>query len=1155
MKKIAFLLIAFLSSYSISAQYCHNVNEDEGSGLKISSICSNREEYTPLISGQTPIITVRIAFHIMQDDNSSGNFQNIPSHRTYLNNIANHTNYLLSNLGVLNIGTTPYIQDSRIRIYLEDIYFHPHTSDWANSGSTSNYLYGKYVTNDFDGVMINQEKKDNVQHVFINGDNNDIIGGRVWGIGTQGGIFHTGWFNNYDTYGANSYLGTLTQNFVHEFGHFLGCLHNFQNGPSGPQCDDCTDNDPLNLSCPLEASSNNFMDYFPGGYNSLNPYPGFSQCQLSKMHYFLNGGNTCSRTVLKDYCTIDPTKTIEINGNYIWSSSKKLRGDLIIKSGSTLTIKCKLHIPLNGKIIVEPNARLIIDEGTITNECGNFWQGIEVWGTTSQHQYPLSQPLHQGKLEIKNGGIIENALIGARNWKTNDYSKIGGVIIANDGVFKNNKKAVEFVIYENFSQTNPAVKMNNLSRFTNTDFIIDNDYLDDPTYFQYHITMWSVYGISYSNCHFFNNVSPKSYLANRNRAIYSIDAGFSINAGCSIMVPNGSTCPESNLLKSTFTGFDKTIEATGAGTTKTVIVNQAIFDNNVNGVFFSELDNFSLNRSTIKLGNPSYTIAIPYNYYGVNTTNSTGYQIEENQFSKYSGSGSTFGIAISNSGTENNRVYKNKFTGLSFGQTISGVNRNPSDPLKGFQFLCNEFNGITSRAVNVSSNISTNGIRSYQGEYSPLKSAGNLFLNTPANSFTIHNSTPNPIIYYHNNGFTIPTINTANVSLVATSNSNSCPSSFIMVSGKQALINTSDSLQTVYNDLKYNYLSIIDNGNTSEFIENIKNDWSETAWKLRNELIAKSPYVSEKSLLEALKQNILPNAMILEICLANPDVSKNEKFISQLNEVHTLPGYMLTYIRNNDERTTRTTMEAEMGFILSEKSVIEDELIRLQATAEERTNEDISSVYSIKTNSQKKIDLIELAIETENWQQANSILNESLLDENLKDEHFRFNNYGEYIAFRSNLGSRKLSQLEPTEIEYFQSLALLENKVGGYARNILCFFYDICLEIETEDDSNKMMIIQDKPENTLTELFYNLQVYPNPAENYTSLKWEILDELKDCQYVVYTIEGIEVNRNNILNNQGEVVIDTRNYKNGTYLISIENKGVKKQVTKFVVNNK
>ena len=94
------------------------------------------------------------------------------------------------------------------------------TSDWANSGSNSYYLYDKYVTNDFDGVMINQEKKDNVEHIFINGDNNDIIGGRSWGLGTQSGIFHTGWFNNYDTYGSNSYQGLLTQNFVHELGHF-----------------------------------------------------------------------------------------------------------------------------------------------------------------------------------------------------------------------------------------------------------------------------------------------------------------------------------------------------------------------------------------------------------------------------------------------------------------------------------------------------------------------------------------------------------------------------------------------------------------------------------------------------------------------------------------------------------------------------------------------------------------------------------------------------------------------------------------------------------------------------------------------------------------------------------------------------------------------
>lgn len=723
-------------------------------------------------------------------------------------------------------------------------------------------------------------------------------------------------------------MGTLSwinsELLSHELGHCLGLSHTWLTPPTIINDIYNPDNNILPLSCNTVNISNNIM-----GYNNCRNF--LSPLQIAFIRIGINTKPVLMKTVIE--LRQSNNNNVYITGtNVIWDQREIIGGTLTIESGSTLTVKCKVHFSPQGKVIIKPGGRLILDGGELTNILGEMWQGIEVWGTTSQHQYPLSQPLHQGKLEIKNGGIIENALIGARNWKTNDYSKIGGVIIANDGVFKNNKKAVEFVIYENFSQTNPAVKMNNLSRFTNTDFIIDNDYLDDPTYFQYHITMWGVYGISYSNCHFFNNVSPKSYLANRNRAIYSIDAGYSINAGCSILVPNGSACPESNLLKSTFTGFDKTIEATGAGTTKTVSVSQAIFDNNVSGVFFSELDNFSVNRSIVTLGNPSYSTS-PSAYYGINTTNSTGYQIEENQFSKYTGINGTYGVSIANSGVENNRVYKNKFTGLTFGQALNGVNRNSADPLKGFQFLCNEFNGNSSRAVSVLVNNSTNGIRLYQGEFSPLKSAGNTFLNTPSNAFTIYNGTPNGIIYYHNNGTTIPTNNTTNVSLVATTVSNTCPSSFSIISGKQALINTSDSLRTVYNDLKYNYLSIIDNGNTSEFIENIKNDWSETAWKLRNELIAKSPYVSEKSLLESIKQNILPNAMILEICLANPDVTKNQRFIEQLNSVYTLPEYMLNYIRENDEKTIRTTLEAQMGTISSEKSVIEDELIRLQATA------------------------------------------------------------------------------------------------------------------------------------------------------------------------------------------------------------------------------
>ena len=946
-------------------------------------------------------------------------------------------------------------------------------------------------------------------------------------------------------------MGTLpwinSELLAHELGHCLGLSHTWLTSSIIINDIFNPDNNLLALPCNTTSISNNIM-----GYNSCRNF--LSPLQIAYVRRELNVDPLIMKTVLESTQS-NSNNVIIINSNVVWDSREIIGGSLTIETGATLTVKCRVHFSPQGKVIIKPGGKLVIDGGELTSVFGQMWQGIEVWGTTSQHQYPLTQPTYQGKLELKNGGTIENAIDGARNWKPNDYSKIGGVIISSGGVFKNNKRAVEFVQYENFSQTNSSIKTNNLSSFSNTEFIIDNDYRDNPNYFQNHISMWAVYGISFTNCHFFNNVTQKTYVADRNRAIYSIDAGYTINAGCSILVPTGGACSEANLLKSSFYGFYKAIEATGAGTTKTVVVNQALFDKNVNGAYFTELDNFSVNRSIITLGNPGYLTA-PSIYYGILTSNTTGYQIEENQFAKYSGTNGTYGVSISNSGIENNRVYKNKFTELAYGLNLVGINRNSTDALKGFQFLCNDFNGNTSRAVNILLNNSTNGIRLYQGEYSPFKSAGNTFLNTPTGAYTIYNGTPNGTIYYHSNGNTIPTYNSSNVYLSATTNGNTCPTSF----GSSALMQQSlqlksDSLKAVYFPLANNYLSLIDNGNTAEFIQNIKNEWSDDAWKLRKELIEISPYVSAKSLIEIIKQNILTNETILEICLANPDVTKNEEFIEQLKNICELPDYMLDYIRNNDEKTTRTLIEAQMASISFEKSIIEDEILRKLLTSEHRSFNEIKTDYSNKIGPQQKIDLIELAIENENWSMADSILQDALNNEILKGDKYLFDNYSEYISFRLNLGDRKLSQLKVDEITFLENLAQIEGRVSGYARNILCFFYEICYESSNVEKNEKSFSVYNKPDKTINELFYNILIYPNPSENFTSLKWEILEQLKDCKYFIYNVNGIEVSQAEITNNKGEIIIDTRKMNNGMYLVSIVNNGMKKQEVKFVVNNK
>src|SRR5690554_7007919 len=155
----------------------------------------------------------------------------------------------------------------------------------------------------------------------------------------------------------------------------------------------------------------------------------------------------------------------------------KMYQDLIVKSGVTLIIKCELQFVPEAKVIIEPGAKLILDGGVLTNEnyYNSFWQGVQVYGTTSQNQLPSFNPTHQGMLVLKNGAVIEYAHKAATNWRQNSWNEIGGVIQSTNSVFRNNRRDVEFMAYKNYTPNNPNTEIANFSFFKNTSFISDDD--------------------------------------------------------------------------------------------------------------------------------------------------------------------------------------------------------------------------------------------------------------------------------------------------------------------------------------------------------------------------------------------------------------------------------------------------------------------------------------------------------------------------------------------------------------------------------------------------------------------------------------------------------------------------------------------------------
>lgn len=428
------------------------------------------------------------------------------------------------------------------------------------------------------------------------------------------------------------------------------------------------------------------------------------------------------------------------------------------------------------------------------------------------------------------------------------------------------------------------------------------------------------------------------------------------------------------------------------------------------------------------------------------------------------------------------------------------------------------------------------------------------------------NNGANSIVYLHNGGTTQPLNYQGLVTLQSISTNNSCPTSFgggIVIEPFSFALDSLNTelvgLSTSYNDLNFAYRSLIDDGNTEQFKANIEMNWSNDAWVLRDKLLENSPYLSSEVLLEAAKQNVLPNGMLLEILLANPDATRGEKFIKDLEEStqYTFPEYMLDYIRGSyNSRTLRTDMEGQLSTIHSELSNTRNWIKHLTKSKEERTYEDGLNVVKMGDEIYSKVGLMDFYIENNEFIKADSVLNAVQSDEKYEEDLGLIENFGDYINFRSNIGNRNLAQLDSTEISYLQTLAKNKGRVAGYAQNILCFFYDICYEKELafNEPQTKSNIIPNSKTEELNNILYEVKLFPNPAKDYTSIQWEIYDELNNAHYRIVDLNGRELLKGVLSDNKGEQVIDTRKLGQGFYIIGIYNNNEMKVNRKLIVED-
>lgn len=921
----------------------------------------------------------------------------------------------------------------------------------------------------------------------------------------------------------------------------------------------------------------------------------FPPQDLGEIHRMLTVGTVSKYTTQCTPLSNDYVVNSNMTVDYDWRSYQ----NIVVESGATLTVTCRIRMPDNSTITVKQNGRLVIDGGTITSACNGIWQGIKVWGNASQHQYVYgSNQLYQGFVELKNGAIIENAATAISLGKAGDWQMLntGGIVQAyGNSIFRNNKRDIEFLKYQNFNPSNPTQKRGNLSYFRNCKFETTAN-LNDGSNPSNHVTMWNVDGVRFYGCTFENSNTNATSFSQLGNGIFTEDANF-IVSGCDWTVPclPGVCCGYApNIFRNLNYGiWTKRV----SGVSYNYNIDKSNFINCLFGVNNEGVDNAIITRNNLTVGKPRFA---SWWTTGINFNVGTGYRIEENAITRDPSPNSTsIGTWLTNTGMNYNQVYKNSFTNVTFGNYAYQRNRGydaSTGLYSGLAYLCNTHTTIGTNDIYISGTDPVNdGVRQYQGKLNStntnaINSAGNIFTRSGVNSESdiANPNTPNITYFYAPPAVStnpeyplyVTTNRVTRVSLTA----NTCPSTFgsggsgknseiaelginngeLSEEVKQQLLLDYQTNDQALNQYKGLYASLVDGGNTPQLKQTIESSWPTETWQLRQNLLGKSPYLSKEVLKESSdKTTVLPDAIIFEVLAANPDGLKDEELLKHLSEkVNPLPTWMIELLRDGSGQTTpRTFLEAAISNSKAQRDQVITYLVH-DMISKRGDNQEINhlllrSWLAAYQTPHGDYQIVDDYFETGNYNAGLAILSTvSTIYKLNEKEQLEYNGLQSLFNVLAgvNTSGRNIFLLDENEHSIIQDLA--DNGEGiakVRACNLLGFVYGTECDYGLMLPDGTQFFKTDKaPVGKDNPILPSINIFPNPAKDYVEFSYNLPSGAMEGTLTITDLKGVVIHKQQIATKYGQIAIDTREWQQGTYIYALSANGNSVANQKFVL---
>jgi hypothetical protein len=882
----------------------------------------------------------------------------------------------------------------------------------------------------------------------------------------------------------------------------------------------------------------------------------------------------------------------DIEYSDVWNTPRPKDHIVNIKTGVTLEITSTIYFGPRTKIIIEPGARLFINGGTLTKACNELWEGIEVVGNPELRQNFADQ----GVVEIMNSGTIEfakTAIITGRK----DYGIIingyeGGIILAEDAIFRDNEYDIEMLPYRD-KWVVPPIEVPNRSSFIKCHFLTDAMLYEYSIPFN-HIKLEGVYGVQITGCDFKNDIGFHNWTVNKlGTGILSYNSTFSLNKSCAVMI---NPCPEEDIIPCSFQGLNYGIKASNWLSYNYLSVKEVKFIDNAVGIYFSAIKSAEIIRNVFNCVSyfaPEYEDKF---LGGIYLEDCTGYKVEENYIygsvNPRLDCHESIGIYVRNSGADDNEIYNNHIDGQYIAIQAEGINKGDRT---GLCLKCNKISANPNVFYNFNDFVVTPdknrqslswGIKDVQGSFEefPDAPAGNEFIGFTGEG--VNNSGVLSNWNFYNDGDHVQYIHHATPSSYRPGDNNyfndntfrrwatdidydeilSCPS-HIQDPLYKDLYDPRHSMEAASFQVDFYQAlldSLVDGGDTYSLNQDILTGFPNEALELRQRLMNESPYLSDTVIKSAIyKENVLPNAMIRDIMVLNPQTAKSEKFTNIL-KYRTIPmadTMMYEIMQGQNIIGSKEMLESKIRYWKEKKVSAKYDLIRswLSDTTISDPYDSLITLYQNEKEIESKYELAACYLNKNQIIEAIGSLEQIPTEFQLTQRNEEI--YNDYLVYYYILKKMydscwNVYELDTTSIT--ELLGIMEHgfpSISGYIRGLLVNGkYIEYIEDVAPAYGYKSSKVPITGSISLKNVKYEpLKLFPNPTTDYIIADFNTVSSVDCGKIVIVDLNGKICKEINLLNHQDQIVINLENLTSGCYivLLQLDNKLIsKKKFTKI-----